>query len=112
MPAADGQPRSAGLAAGKGRIWQIISLIPQGRVTTYGTIAKLAALPNQARWVGRVLRELPKDTTLPWHRVINASGKIAMRSGSGASIQQEKLRQEGLVFCDGHINLRKYGWPE
>lgn len=96
----------------KTKVWQIISLIPAGRVITYGTIAKLADLPNRARHVGRIMRELPKDTSLPWHRVINAAGAIAIRSGAGTSLQKQRLEQEGLRFHNNRVDLKHYGWPD
>lgn len=104
-------PVKAEMAEAKGRLWQVISLIPEGRVTTYGTLARLIDLPGRSRWVGYLLRTLPHDTSLPWHRVVNASGHIAIRSGEGPSIQKTRLLCEGLSFQNGHINLRQYGWP-
>lgn len=93
------------------RVWQAISSIPKGRVTTYGTIASLAGLPGRARWIGYLLRTIPKDTRLPWHRIINASGKIAIRTGTGVTLQKALLEEEGIVLNSGRINLKKYGWP-
>ena len=94
----------------KAKVWQIISLIPEGCVTTYGAIAKLADLPGRARHIGRIMRELPKETSLPWHRVINAAGTIAIRSGGGASLQKQRLEQEGIHFHNNRLDLKRYGW--
>ena len=51
-------------------IWQVVASIPYGTVATYGQVAQLAGLPGYARYVGATLKQLPKDTLLPWHRVI------------------------------------------
>ena len=59
------------------RIWQVVAQIPTGRVISYGDVAQRAGLPGYARFVGTTLGKLPKDTGLPWHRVVNASRKIA-----------------------------------
>ncbi len=55
-------------------IWQLVANIPEGKVTTYGQIAKIAGYPSHARFVGVTLRSLPKNTILPSYRVINAQG--------------------------------------
>ncbi len=49
------------------RVWQIVAAIPEGDVTTYGDVAKLAGSPGAARQVGGVLKRLPEGSTLPWH---------------------------------------------
>jgi methylated-DNA-protein-cysteine methyltransferase-like protein len=62
------------------RIWQIVASIPSGQVASYGQIATLAGLPGYARFVGTTLGKLPQNTSLPWHRVVNASLHIAPRN--------------------------------
>ena len=64
------------------RIWRVVASIPKGYVASYGQIAKVAGLPGYARFVGTTLGKLPRDTWLPWHRVVNASLAIAPR-GNG-----------------------------
>src|SRR5207253_2386340 len=71
------------------RIYAVVRKIPRGRVTTYGTVARLAGLGLHARLVGYALSALPSGTTVPWHRVINAQGRLSLeRSSSGAGIAQ------------------------
>ena len=82
-------------------------MIPAGKVASYGQIATLAGLPEQARLVGRILSQLPRDTTIPWHRVVNAAGRI---SNPNASYQIERLSEEGLPLINGRINLRCHRW--
>lgn len=90
-------------------IWRAVSTIPPGRVATYGDVARAAGLPGLARFVGYALRQLSEDTRLPWHRVINGSGRISLPESSEAYREQaERLRQEGVPLTDGRINLRKY----
>ena len=62
----------------KSRVFTVLAAVPPGTVVTYGQVARLAGLPNGARQVGRILGNLPGDTQLPWHRVINAAGKISL----------------------------------
>ena len=89
-----------------------MSRIPKGRVATYGQVAMLAGLPRQARFVGRALHELPADSDVPWHRVVNAAGKISIRSdGLGHDeLQAQLLRREGVRFVDGAIPLARFLW--
>ena len=92
------------------RIWQIVAAIPAGKVATYGQVAKLADIGNGARQVGRTLRELPAGSSLPWFRVINSQGRIAMREDSSVSRQAELLAQDGVTLVNGRVNLKLYQW--
>lgn len=94
------------------RIWQVVMLIPPGTVATYGDVARQAGLPGAARRVGRALRGLPEDTRIPWHRVLNAQGKLVVPGGSSAQRRQrERLESEGVVFRSPNgVSLRHYRW--
>lgn len=94
------------------RIWQVVVLIPVGKVATYGDVARQAGLPGAARRVGAALRGLPPDTRIPWHRVINAQGRISLPEGSaGQYTQRERLEAEGVVFrANKTIDLKKFRW--
>lgn len=89
-----------------------VERIPPGRVSTYGQIAWIAGYPGRARLVGRVLGgmlEAGADT--PWHRVINAAGKLSLPAFSEEHREQRRrLRAEGIVFDGDRISLRRYGW--
>ena len=92
------------------RLFQVIHAIPKGRVATYGQVADLAGLPRAARLVGNTLKNLPKNSKLPWHRVINASGKISLPMDGGGKVQQRRLEKEGVTFLNGKVDLRHYRW--
>jgi methylated-DNA-protein-cysteine methyltransferase-like protein len=91
------------------RVWQVVANIPQGRVLTYGAVAAAASLPRGARYVGTVLRDLPSDTRLPWHRVLNASGRLSVDPVTAVR-QRERLEAEGVVFLRGRVDLSRYAW--
>lgn len=96
--------------SGAERILAAVRRIPRGRVSTYGMIADLAGLPRRARLVGAVLRQT--TARVPWHRVINASGRISFPAGSDAwRRQRERLEAEGVVFMRGRVDLKHYAWP-
>ena len=94
------------------RIYAAVARIPRGRVATYGQIAELAGLPRHARLVGYALNVLPPDTDVPWHRVVNAQGKISLRSGGlGAEdFQAHLLRREGVRLTAGTLSLARFRW--
>jgi len=93
------------------RIWQVVYNIPKSKVATYGQVAKLAELPGYARYVGYVMKKLPRGSKLPWYRVVNAKGRLSFE-GSSHQYQRQKslLEKEGIVFIDGRFPLAKYQW--
>lgn len=92
-------------------IYLALMTIPAGRVITYGQLASLAGLPGAARLVGSVLCGLSETTGLPWHRVINAQGKISLPVDSdGYKKQLASLAAEGIDLKNGKISLRIYGY--
>ncbi|TCI03262.1 methylated-DNA--[protein]-cysteine S-methyltransferase [Corallincola luteus] len=95
------------------RIWQVVSAIPVGTVASYGDVAKRAGLPGYARYVGRVLRNLPPSSTLPWHRVIKADGRLAFMSGSDSERRQIAcLTKEGVLVRRGRVDMKRYAWHQ
>jgi methylated-DNA-protein-cysteine methyltransferase-like protein len=87
--------------------------IPRGRVATYGDIAALAGLGGHARQVGYALHALPEHLRVPWHRVVNAQGRISTGRGvaGGELPQRFRLEKEGVRFDpNGRIPLAKYRW--
>ncbi|MCL9781795.1 MGMT family protein [Vibrio sp. S4M6] len=95
------------------QIMLVISQIPQGKVTTYGEVARMAGYPGYARHVGKALSKMPRDSKLPWFRVINSQGKISLK-GEAASRQRKLLEQEEVNISEnGRIRLKQYRWhPE
>ena len=112
------------------RVYEIVRLIPHGRVTTYGFVSTLAGMPRHARQVGWALHTLPEQLVwggdddvrhrggasqdgstdaareaklgrVPWHRVINAQGQVSTHPDeAGTRRQIELLRQEGIEVTD------------
>lgn len=94
------------------RIWVTVCAIPAGRVATYGDIAARAGLPGAARRVGTALRRLPGGSEVPWHRVVNASGRSSLPPGAGGSDRQRALlASEGVLLgSGGRAVLARYRW--
>jgi len=95
------------------RIYRAVRKVPRGRVTTYGAIARMAGLPRQARLVGYALSALPNGSALPWHRIINAQGRLSLeRAGRASGLTQRiRLEREGVkVDAGGKVSLARFGW--
>ncbi|HUI65488.1 MAG TPA: MGMT family protein [Bacteroidota bacterium] len=91
------------------RIWETVSRVPRGKVSSYGSIARLSGLPRQARLAGYALHNLPPGMDIPWHRVINSAGRISL-PGIRGETQARLLKREGVVFHQGKIDLKRFGW--
>jgi methylated-DNA-protein-cysteine methyltransferase-like protein len=94
-------------------IYRVVASIPHGRVATYGQVARLAGIPRRARAVGYALSALGGETPIPWHRVVNAAGKISARAhNAGAEdTQRIRLEREGISFdAHGRLNLARVQW--
>ena len=92
-------------------VWETVEQIPRGSVATYGEIARVCGLLRQARLVGYALRNLPPASGVPWHRVVNAEGKISFPEGHSHYRQQrELLENEGVLFTGDRIELERYSW--
>jgi methylated-DNA-protein-cysteine methyltransferase-like protein len=89
-------------------VYATVARIPRGYVCAYGEIARLSGYPGRARWVGRLLSQLPGDTRLPWHRVVNAAGRVTCPR---STIALRRLAAEGVRLRDGKVDLSAHGWP-
>jgi len=88
----------------------VVRRIPRGRVASYGQVAREAGLASHARLVGYAMAALPDDSKLPWHRVVNAQGRISPRGRdrSVESLQRALLRDEGVHLRAERIDLKQY----
>ena len=92
-------------------VWQVVQGIPRGHVLTYGDVARLAGMSRAARRVSQAMRRSPRGMKLPWHRVVNAQGRISLPAdSSGYREQKERLVREGVAFSNGKIDLERYGY--
>ena len=94
------------------RVYQVVRLVPPGRVVTYGQVATMLGAPHAARTVGWALHALPMDTDVPWQRVINACGRISTSCREhDAGVQRQLLEAEGVVFDErGYVDLKRFQW--
>jgi methylated-DNA-protein-cysteine methyltransferase related protein len=94
-------------------IYGLVKQIPRGQVATYGQIAEVLGLYGRGRQVGYALFQVAPGSDIPWHRVVNAQGKISrspMRQGND-DLQRILLEREGIVFdTQEKLNLSRYRW--
>jgi methylated-DNA-protein-cysteine methyltransferase-like protein len=88
------------------RIEAAIRSIPQGKVSTYGGVARAAGFPGAARLVARVLN---RGFGLPWQRVLGAGGEIKLR-GDSAIEQRLRLEAEGVRFRGRKVDMKQCEW--
>ena len=88
-------------------VLSVVEEIPEGRVATYGQIARLIGKDKNSRLVARVLSHAECYGSYPCHRVVNHAGRTA----PGWSAQALLLQEEGVVMKDAtHVDLKKYQW--
>ena len=88
-------------------ILAVVGEIPEGRVATYGQIARLIGRERNARLVGAVLRHSGLYGDYPCHRVVNHCGRLT----PGWPEQAFLLQQEGVpVRPDGRVDLKHFQW--
>jgi methylated-DNA-[protein]-cysteine S-methyltransferase len=78
-------------------VYSIVARIPEGKVTTYGDIARALGHPGASRAIGRILNRNPNPITTPCHRVIKSDGKLGGYV-FGTIKKKELLKKEGLCF--------------
>lgn len=87
----------------KQQVWEITKLVPKGRVTSYGAIAKAVGFPNHSRHVGKAMGGCPKD--VPAHRVISSSRILSVPEF------QPKLEAEGIIVDNFRVkNFKNLFW--
>ena len=95
-------------------VYRVVRRIPPGKVMTYGQIAQLIRRPRGvtvrryaglgARWVGSAMARAPDY--VPWHRVINGTGRLSARASGGEAGQAGLLEAEGVRFdARGRVDL-------
>ena len=85
----------------------MVAEIPEGKVATYGQIARLIGREKNARLVGKILSNAEYYGDYPCHRVVNHAGRFA----PGWSEQGDLLRREGIEPKDEtHVDLHRYQW--
>ena len=93
----------------KERVFEFVSLIPKGKVTTYGQIARY--VDSGPRAVGQYLHQNVDPKTYPCHRVVHSDGTLAPSYAFGGSEKQKQfLVKEGVVFINNKVDMKSSLW--
>ena len=88
-------------------VLSVVEEIPEGRVATYGQIARRTGRDRNARLVGKILSMSEYYGSYPCHRVVNHAGRTA----PGFREQRQRLEAEGVAFkMNGCVDLKQYQW--
>ncbi len=87
-------------------VYRLMAELPVDKVTTYGDLAAMAGHPNAARIVGGIAHGGPDK--LPWHRLVNAAGGLAVGFPGGQDVQRQLLAQDG-IDCDDSWHVKDFG---
>jgi len=94
------------------RVYRVVRLIPEGRVSTYGHIARFLGTGRSARVVGYAMNASHNDPTVPAHRVVNRKGLLTGKHFFGGStVMEDLLTSEGITVIDDEIqNFGELVW--
>lgn len=94
------------------KVFEIVKRIPEGKVTTYGHIAKAIGIKLSARMVGWALNSLAyKQSDVPAHRVVNRRGELTGKKYFPTpDYMKELLLSEGITFVGEAVDLSKHLW--
>ena len=85
------------------KVFQVAQLIPEGRVTSYGAIAKYLGAPRSARMVGWAMNN-SHNKNVPAHRVVNRKGLLTGKHHfDGANLMQQLLESEGISVIENQV---------
>jgi len=92
-------------------VYTLLRSVPQGKVVTYGQLAKLCGSPNAARAVGMAMKTNPNAPQTPCHRVVASDGSLTGYSGDGGVIgKRSMLIKEGVTFIGEKVDLSVSQW--
>lgn len=94
------------------KVYSLTKRIPQGKVITYGQIAKKIGKPKAARAVGNALHQNPDPKSIPCHRVVNQEGRLAPNfANQGWQEQKRRLIKEKVKFQEENkVDLKTSGF--
>lgn len=94
------------------QVYQVVQTIPEGRVTSYGAIARFLGAPQSARMVGWAMNASHIREDIPAHRVVNRLGLLTGKHHfEGTNLMQQLLENEGITVVDNQIlNFETVFW--
>tara|TARA_B100001093_G_scaffold518238_1_gene602413 strand:- start:1300 stop:1632 length:333 start_codon:yes stop_codon:yes gene_type:complete len=85
------------------KVYEVVAQIPEGRVTSYGAIARYLGMPRSSRMVGYAMNN-SHNLNIPAHRVVNRNGLLTGKHHfSGTTLMQQLLENEGIQIKDDQV---------
>ena len=95
------------------KVFEYLTIIPKGKVVTYGQVAKYLGNRGLARVVGNILHKNPDGDKYPCYKVLNSKGELSEAFVFGGKhVQEERLKKDGIEVVDGKVDLKIYQWEE
>ena len=95
------------------KVYNYLMKIPQGKVVTYGQIAKYLGNKNLSRVVGNILHVNPDPIKYPCYKVVNSKGELSNNFGDGGiEVQKKRLEEDGVEVINNCVVLEKYQYKE
>ena len=95
-------------------VYGFVKTVPEGKVVSYGDVARAVGAPRASRQVGWALHQNPEFGVVPCHRVVFADGSLASGFAfGGEGVQRQMLLNEGVIFCEnGKVDMEKCRWRQ
>lgn len=91
--------------------FDFLTLIPKGKVVTYGQIAEYLGNKGLARVVGNILHNNPSEDLFPCYKVVNSQGRLAPNFAFGGTDEQKRrLEKDGIKVIKNKVDLKIYQW--
>lgn len=91
--------------------FDFLTLIPKGKVVTYGQIAEYLGNKGLARVVGNILHNNPSEDLFPCYKVVNSQGRLAPNFAFGGTDEQKRrLEKDGIKVIKNKVDLKTYQW--
>ena len=92
-------------------VYDVVRLIPKGRVTSYGAIANYLGITKSARVVGWAMKSSHNDNSIPAHRVVNRNGVLTGKHNFIGKKMDKLLIEEGIQIKNNQIiNFKEVFW--
>lgn len=92
-------------------VYEVVKLVPRGRVTSYGAVAVYLGAKGSARMVGWAMNNASAYPDVPAHRVLNREGKLTAKDHFGGNTMAQRLKEEGVIVKNDRVqDFKKVFW--
>lgn len=85
-------------------VFEVVKLVPKGRVSSYGAVAKFLGMPRSSRMVGWAMNKAHGDSSIPAHRIVNRNGVLTGKNNFETPDRMEELLKfESIIVVDDKV---------